>query len=150
MYSSPPATQWQCTGIILCKCPTNERWRYNVTSSLIGWAHTQNNPWVCKPTVYPVIRDHLHHQARSVHIYHWLNHIHCTDYRHKLKVCFALELLHCIKRDQIGILVVISQSLCMKVKRLYYYIRSRSNLCVDVHCYQGMWCMPLWQAREQG
>ena len=22
----------------------NERWRYNVTSSLIGWAHTQNDP----------------------------------------------------------------------------------------------------------
>ena len=22
----------------------NERWRYNVTSSLIGWAHIQNDP----------------------------------------------------------------------------------------------------------
>ena len=27
----------------LCMCPANERWRYSVTSSLIGWAHTQNN-----------------------------------------------------------------------------------------------------------
>ena len=27
-----------------CICPTNERRRYNVTSSLIGWAHTQNDP----------------------------------------------------------------------------------------------------------
>ena len=27
------------TGIILCMCPANERWCYNVTSSLIGWAH---------------------------------------------------------------------------------------------------------------
>ena len=26
-------------------CPANERWRYNVTSSLIGCAHTQNSPW---------------------------------------------------------------------------------------------------------
>ena len=26
-------------------CPTNERRRYFVTSSLIGWAHTQNNPY---------------------------------------------------------------------------------------------------------
>ena len=25
--------------------PANERRRYNVTSSLIGWAHKQNDPW---------------------------------------------------------------------------------------------------------
>ena len=29
-------------GIILCMHPANERRPYNVTSSLIGWAHTQN------------------------------------------------------------------------------------------------------------
>ena len=29
---------------ILCMRPANERWRYNVTSSLIGWAHAQNDP----------------------------------------------------------------------------------------------------------
>ena len=33
------------TGIILCMRPANERRRYNVTSSLIGWAHIQNDPW---------------------------------------------------------------------------------------------------------
>ena len=33
-------------GIILCMHPANERQRYNVKSSLIGWAHTQNDP--CK------------------------------------------------------------------------------------------------------
>ena len=27
-------------GVILCMCPANERWRYIVTSSLIGSAHT--------------------------------------------------------------------------------------------------------------
>ena len=32
-------------GIILCMRPANERRRYIVTSSLIGWAHTQNDPW---------------------------------------------------------------------------------------------------------
>ena len=32
------------TGIILCMCLANERWHYIVTSSLIGWAHTQNDP----------------------------------------------------------------------------------------------------------
>ena len=34
-----------CTGIILSMGSANERRRYNVTSSLIGWAHTQNGPW---------------------------------------------------------------------------------------------------------
>ena len=31
-------------GIFFNKRPTNERRRYNVTSSLIGWAHAQNDP----------------------------------------------------------------------------------------------------------
>ena len=30
--------------IILGMCPANERRRYNVTPSLIGWAHAQNDP----------------------------------------------------------------------------------------------------------
>ena len=34
-------------GIILCMCPANERHCYNVVTSLIGWAHTQNDPTVC-------------------------------------------------------------------------------------------------------
>ena len=29
----------------LCMRSANERRRYSVTSSLIGWAHTQNDPW---------------------------------------------------------------------------------------------------------
>ena len=33
------------SGIGLCMHPANESRRYNVTSSLIGWAHTQNDPW---------------------------------------------------------------------------------------------------------
>ena len=33
------------TGIILCMRPANEKRFYDVTSSLIGWAHIQNNPW---------------------------------------------------------------------------------------------------------
>ena len=36
------------TGIILCMCPANERWRYIVTSSLIGWVYVQNDPWQYK------------------------------------------------------------------------------------------------------
>ena len=37
-------TWYWIAGIILCMCPTNERWHYNVTSSLIGWAHSQHDP----------------------------------------------------------------------------------------------------------
>ena len=37
----PQFTLMNSTGINLCVCPANERWRYNVTSSLIGWAHIQ-------------------------------------------------------------------------------------------------------------
>ena len=33
-------------GIISCKHPANEWWRYNVTSSLIGWEYAQNDPWL--------------------------------------------------------------------------------------------------------
>ena len=34
----------QHPGIILCMRPANESRRYNVTSSLIGWVHAQNDP----------------------------------------------------------------------------------------------------------
>ena len=34
-------------GIILCIPPANERRCYNMTSPLIGWAHSQNDPWGC-------------------------------------------------------------------------------------------------------
>ena len=37
--------QTEASGIILCMGPANERWRYNLTSSLIGWMHIQNDPW---------------------------------------------------------------------------------------------------------
>ena len=38
--------KFQFAGIILCIRPANERWRYTVTPSLIGWAHIQNDTWV--------------------------------------------------------------------------------------------------------
>ena len=34
------------SGIILCMRPAKERWRYIVTSPLIGWSHTQNDPCI--------------------------------------------------------------------------------------------------------
>ena len=33
--------------IILCMHPANEKWRYSVTPSLIGWEHTQNDLYWC-------------------------------------------------------------------------------------------------------
>ena len=36
-------------GIILWMHQVNEWWRYNVTSTLIGWVHAQKDPW--KPLV---------------------------------------------------------------------------------------------------
>ena len=49
------------SGTILCMRPANERRRYNVTSSLIGWAHTRNNPCGCicpGPTAFQTISNH--------------------------------------------------------------------------------------------
>ena len=31
--------------VYIYMCPANERRRYDVRSSLIGWVHTQNNPY---------------------------------------------------------------------------------------------------------
>ena len=33
-------------GIILCMHPANGRRHYNVMSSVIGWVHSQNDPWL--------------------------------------------------------------------------------------------------------
>ena len=54
-------------GIILYMCPANGRWRHIATSSLIGWAHTQNDP--------------CNNQA-------------CTFSAEKLKQLFGPQLLH--------------------------------------------------------
>ena len=42
-------------GIILCIRPANERRRYNVNSSLIGWAYTQNDPCSSQPVSHQAI-----------------------------------------------------------------------------------------------
>ena len=35
------------SGIIFCMCLADERRPYRVTPSLIGWAHSKNNPRIC-------------------------------------------------------------------------------------------------------
>ena len=36
------------SGIILCMHPANGKWCYNVTSSLFGCVHIQNDPWLLR------------------------------------------------------------------------------------------------------
>ena len=47
----------QVCRVILCMRPANERWRYSVMPSLIGWVHTQNDPWVCYDTDFDISVD---------------------------------------------------------------------------------------------
>ena len=42
------------SGILLCMRSANKRWRYIVTLSLIGWAHTQNNPCILNDIICPI------------------------------------------------------------------------------------------------
>ena len=44
LKSRPCSLVWS-SGIILGMGSANERWHYIVRSSLIGWAHTQNDTW---------------------------------------------------------------------------------------------------------
>ena len=53
------------TGIILCMHPANGRRRYIVTSSPIGWVHTQKDPWwhcvVCYGYAYQADQTNMMH-----------------------------------------------------------------------------------------
>ena len=65
-------------GITLWMCPVNERRRYNVTSSLIGWAHAQNAAW--KGCIQTPLSSQLlcvlgGSQSDSLHEFKWLIHI---------------------------------------------------------------------------
>ena len=69
------------TGIILCMCPANERRRYNVTLSFIGWTHTKNDPcfnglWDHVKSVPPSNISH-HPLGGSVSPW-WLAGAHCS------------------------------------------------------------------------
>ena len=75
--------------IILCMCPTNERWRYNVTPSLIGWAHTQNDPYnVSYLTLLPLVEKRIP-QVSSIVVDSLLVHN-----GHHLTMCKMTHMLH--------------------------------------------------------
>ena len=72
----------------LCMRPTNERRRYNVTSSLIGWAHSQNDPWIphalsCityyQPLCFTVVVDELRIDKIIIH-WSFIVQSQCNDY----------------------------------------------------------------------
>ena len=44
------------SGLILVLHPANERGRYCVTMSLVGWAQAWNQPWYCIFTKWPLVR----------------------------------------------------------------------------------------------
>ena len=59
-------------GIILRMHPANERRRYIVMSSLIGWVHMQNNPWLSK-------QKQIHFSSKYFFIsLRWVNRLHET------------------------------------------------------------------------
>ena len=60
-----------CTEIILRLCPASERWRYDVTSSLIGWAHTQNVPCMYRLCIAPSICYEINGWAHNVLMHYW-------------------------------------------------------------------------------
>ena len=52
LFHSQTSAVQNSAGLILCMRPTNERRRYNVTSSLIGWAHMIHE---IRSTLFPVM-----------------------------------------------------------------------------------------------
>ena len=66
------------SGVIVRTHPANERRRYIVTPSLIGWADTQNDPWyiidqdliITVPTdVYSTVRWQISASVMSAYIF---------------------------------------------------------------------------------
>ena len=57
------------TGVILSMGSTNKGWRYTVTLSLIGWAHTQNDP--CYNEVLHILKHGcvVFNWVRTAHIF---------------------------------------------------------------------------------
>ena len=56
------------TWAILCMCPANGRWRYNVTSSLIGWVHTQNYPCIHCPLWWAIVNFFVTISEKNNHV----------------------------------------------------------------------------------
>ena len=63
----------RAVGIIMCMRPTNQRRHYTVTSSLIGWAHKQNDPRSWPPWWSPItMTSHGRHEVLNHRLFHCL------------------------------------------------------------------------------
>ena len=62
------------TGVILCMRPANERRRYNVTSSFIGWAHTISDPCSHIPVPNSQSPNHLSCAPSPSFLFHLTTH----------------------------------------------------------------------------
>ena len=67
--------------IILCMDSANERRRYNVTSSLIVWAHTQDDPYNGQFVVYKFYKSNNKRQLRMAFFV-----IYCTTCQDQINI----------------------------------------------------------------
>ena len=94
-------------GIILCMHPANERRRYNVMSSLIGWVPAQNDPcdlsdWTLKYTIWSLIWNHFKHTTKNAWM-RWLVQrfsliFHLIIYQRHIYIYLFIYTLHRSKR----------------------------------------------------
>ena len=57
------------SGIILGMDSANERRRYIVTPPLIGWAHTQKDPWILHTKLDLMLQSAQHRENKSFNQY---------------------------------------------------------------------------------
>ena len=78
------------SGIILCMHSANERWRYIVTSSLIGWAHTQNEH--AERIEASTRWSPLHNFRFQIHFFDWkIMHFDSSRLRHDMEKISTLR-----------------------------------------------------------
>ena len=71
-------------------CPANESWCYNVASFLIGWAHTQNDPWSWSVSSDPI------EMAWAYNLFQWLT-------THFIGITFLELFRKLVSREVIGL-----------------------------------------------
>ena len=115
-------------GIILCMHPANGRRRYNLTSSLTGWAHRQNDPchWHRLTEMRALVRNHIHCFVWNVIVQRRFN----TLTPRQIGRQFANDIFRCIfVNENCFILIWISLKICSQWSDEHYSsIGSNSGL----------------------
>ena len=81
-------------GIILGMGSANERWRYIVTSSLVGWAHTQNDAVKLGAIVWWTVIAHSCLTSSAVEVRTWFCNYSPQKMMHRITVWHLLHLQH--------------------------------------------------------